>query len=60
MSTIERGAVYGGGFRCDTCMKIYPSMFGDTCNSCKEIERRHQEIVAAIKLSNDLSKPLNK
>lgn len=38
------------GFRCWTCQKVAPSMWGETCNECREVERRHQELIAAIKL----------
>lgn len=38
------------GFRCWTCQKIAPSMWGETCNQCREDERRHQEMLAAIRV----------
>jgi hypothetical protein len=37
------------GFRCWTCQKIAPAMWGETCNQCREDERRHQEMLAAIR-----------
>lgn len=47
-------SVYDGrgrliGFRCYECQQIKPAMWGDTCNECREKERRHQEILEAIK-----------
>ena len=36
------------GFICRECGGIFESMWGNTCNSCVEIERRHQEILQAI------------
>ncbi len=36
------------GFRCFVCSKVAPSMWGDTCNECRENERRHEELVAAL------------
>jgi len=56
MRTLESNAVYGGlfrdlivGFRCSECGKVVGSMMGDICNECVEKERRHREIIAAIK-----------
>jgi len=36
------------GFRCDTCGKIAQAMWGNTCNECRDTERRHRELIAAI------------
>ena len=56
MRTLERGAVYGGmfgekivGFRCSECGDISGSMFGDTCNGCREKDQRHRETIKAIR-----------
>ena len=40
------------GFRCWECGKIVQSMWGNTCNSCREKERRHQEILKALTKKN--------
>lgn len=37
------------GYRCWECGNVELSMWGDTCNACREKERRHQELIAAIK-----------
>lgn len=37
------------GFRCWECGHIFQSMWGDTCNGCREKERRHRELVEAVK-----------
>jgi hypothetical protein len=42
------------GFRCSECGGVYsfvknPSMWGNICNSCRETERRHQEILKTLK-----------
>lgn len=37
------------GFLCHECGHIFQMMWGDTCNGCRAIERRHQELLAAIK-----------
>lgn len=42
-----RGRVIG--FRCWRCRGVFDSMWGVVCNCCREQERRHEEIVAAIK-----------
>ena len=51
---MSANSVYDGrgnhvGFRCQECGKVVPMMWGDTCNSCREVERRHQEVLAAIR-----------
>lgn len=37
------------GFRCWTCGGVFDRMWGDTCNHCRETERRHQELLSALK-----------
>jgi hypothetical protein len=37
------------GYRCRECGGVYQSMWSDTCNGCREKERRHQELLAAIR-----------
>ena len=37
------------GFRCLECGDIVSSMWGDTCNRCRNEERRHRELVEALK-----------
>jgi len=37
------------GYRCRECGGVFQSMWGETCNGCREKERRHQELLAAIK-----------
>lgn len=54
MRTLERGAVYDSndktiGYRCSECGKVYSSMWGDVCDKCRAEERRHQELIKAIK-----------
>ena len=41
------------GFRCSECGSVVQAMFGDTCNSCLAVERRHKEMVQAIKGRNN-------
>ncbi len=36
------------GFQCFECRKVVDIMWGTTCNECREKERRHREIVAAL------------
>lgn len=43
----NRGAVVG--FWCQECREVYQSMWGETCNGCREKERRHQEVLAALR-----------
>lgn len=38
------------GFRCFECGGIFESMWGETCNGCREKERRHQELVEALRV----------
>ena len=54
MKRIERGAVHDNsgniiGYKCTTCGEVFDSMLGDNCNRCWTEERRHQEILKAIK-----------
>lgn len=37
------------GFRCLQCGNVVQSMWGNLCNQCREDERRHQELIAAIR-----------
>ena len=37
------------GFRCRECGGIFQSMWSCTCDGCREKERRHQELLAAIR-----------
>lgn len=37
------------GFRCFECGGVFQSMWGCTCNGCREKERRHQEMLEAIR-----------
>lgn len=37
------------GYRCDECGCVFDRMWGTTCNGCREKERRHKELIAAIK-----------
>lgn len=56
MRTAERGAVYSGdrtvGYRCATCGDVVDSMLGDSCSACNAKERRHREMIEAIKENN--------
>lgn len=35
------------GFRCKECNGVFDNMWGETCNGCREKERRHQELLNA-------------
>ncbi len=53
MKILERGAVYDSrdqiiGYRCSECSKVVQAMWGDTCNECRERERRHKEVIRAL------------
>ena len=37
------------GFQCQKCFGVFPSMWGLVCNRCRDEERRHKELVAAIR-----------
>lgn len=54
MSTNFDNSVYSPrgclvGFRCFECGQVFDRMWGNTCNGCREKERRHQETLAALK-----------
>lgn len=54
-------AIYDGdgevvGFRCTTCNGVSRSMWGETCNGCRTAERRHKEMIDAIKTHGSESK----
>ena len=46
-------SVYEGndlvGYRCNQCGEVFSKMWGETCNSCRREEERHQEILAVLK-----------
>lgn len=42
----------GDMFECWTCRELYHSMWGVTCNKCREEEKRHRELIDAIKSRN--------
>lgn len=42
-----------GGFQCWTCGEVFNKMWGETCNGCRDKERRHQELINAIKQSSN-------
>jgi len=62
MRTLERGAVYSGdktvGFKCSRCGGVFPSMWGDICNKCRDDERKHQELLKAIRKARTGSKKI--
>ena len=37
------------GYRCLQCGSIVQAMWGNLCNQCREDERRHQELIKAIR-----------
>jgi len=37
------------GFRCFTCGNIFQSMWGTKCNGCREADRKHNELIQALK-----------
>ena len=37
------------GFRCFQCGSVFQAMWGCTCNGCREKERRHRELIDALK-----------
>lgn len=41
------------GFRCFECGEIVTTMWGYTCNRCREEERRHKELIEALKGKKD-------
>lgn len=40
MSTVRGGDGLILGFRCHECSNIFPGMWGDICDTCREKERR--------------------
>jgi hypothetical protein len=39
------------GYRCQECDQVKSAMWGEVCNECREKERRHQELLDAIRSS---------
>lgn len=37
------------GYRCHECGGIFQVMWGETCNGCRATERRHQELLTALR-----------
>lgn len=37
------------GYLCHECGETFQSMLGETCNGCRAKERRHREMLAAMK-----------
>ena len=37
------------GYECFTCGGMFQRMWGTVCNECRDKERRHQEILAAMR-----------
>ena len=51
---VGNNTVYNGrdeivGFACAICGRVVSSMWGDTCNKCRDEERKHQELLEALK-----------
>jgi hypothetical protein len=44
------------GFRCFQCNRVVQQMWDTTCNRCREENRKHKELIEAIK-SRPLSDP---
>lgn len=45
------------GFRCTQCGEIFQSMWGCTCNGCREANRKHNEYIRNMQeISATLSK----
>ncbi len=40
----------GSGFRCRQCGEIYPTMWANICNGCRQADAKHTELVEEIKL----------
>lgn len=36
------------GYHCLECGDIVQQMWGEVCNRCRDVERRHKELIAAI------------
>lgn len=45
------------GFQCSTCGRVVSSMLGEDCNACREAERKHQELVEAIRTARTNGPP---
>jgi len=55
--TIYDGTGREIGYVCSRCHKVFPSMFGNYCNVCREESRRdarEQELLDEIKRLNNL------
>jgi len=37
------------GYRCINCSGVLPAMWANICNECRDKERRHRELIAAIR-----------
>ena len=37
------------GFVCNRCGRVVQSMWGNTCNSCREEDRKHDELIRALR-----------
>ena len=37
------------GFRCHECGGVFEAMWGEVCNGCREKERRHREVLEALR-----------
>jgi DNA-directed RNA polymerase subunit N (RpoN/RPB10) len=48
------------GFKCFECGKVVASMWGETCNSCRAKQERHEEKIAEIKKLREEIRILNK
>lgn len=38
------------GFRCFNCGGVYQSMWGSTCNKCRNENDKHEALIAEIKM----------
>jgi hypothetical protein len=52
-NAVKDGWGQTAGFRCFECGWVFQSMWGDICNGCRKKERRHQEMLDAIKRAAD-------
>jgi len=50
-NAFERGDPIG--YRCDVCRKVVDAMWDYVCNECRETERRHKELLAAVKAKGE-------
>lgn len=37
------------GYRCSQCGDVKEKMWGNTCNSCRDVNAKHAELLAEIK-----------